>query len=107
MDNAFVERQMQRAVREYLGDKGVRLLKGIRKIAAQQGGENAVENYQLLGKRTLIALGVAIISVQAVTSTVGYVISRRNEDKRIEKIVRRVLEEEGLLDEPQETPADR
>ena len=107
MDNVFIERQVQRAVWEALGDRGVRLLNGIRKIAAKQGGENAIQNYQLLGKRTLVAAVVAVVAVQAVTSTVGYVVARRNEDKRIEKIVRRVLEEEGLAAEHQEVPADR
>ena len=115
MDNVIIERQVQRAIREAFGDKGVRLLKGIRKLAAKQGGENAVQNYQLLGKRTLVAVIVAVIAVEAVTSTVGYVISRRNEDKRIETIVRRVLEEEGYsqadkyltVDETEERKATR
>lgn len=107
MDNVIIERQVQRAVREAFGDKGVRFLKGIRKAAARQGGENAVQNYQLLGKRTLVTAVIAVVAVQAVASTVGYVISRRNEDRRIEKIARRILEEEGLVNGYQEIPVDR
>ena len=44
MDNVIIERQVQRAIREAFGDKGIRLLKGIRKLAAKQSVENAVQN---------------------------------------------------------------
>ena len=94
MGNTFVERQVENAVQEMLDDKAVRVLKGVRRIAAKQGGGSVIENYQLLGKRTLIAVGVVVVAVQAVTTAVGFVVSRKTEEQRIERIVRRVLEEE-------------
>lgn len=94
MVNSLIERQMESAVREMLDDRAVRFFKGLRKIASRQGGESTMHNYQLLGKRALIAAGITIITVQTVGSIVGFVISRKNEEKRVERIVRRVLEEE-------------
>ena len=63
-------------------------------VVAKQGGNSVIENYQLLAKRALIVAGVAIVSVQAVTSIVNFVVSRRIEEQRIERVVRRVIEEE-------------
>ena len=97
MINSIIEQQVQNAAQELLDDKTIKILKGlkgVRRIASKQGGENAIENYQLLGKRTLIALGITIVAVQAVSSAVGFVVSRKSEEQRIERIVRRVLEEE-------------
>ena len=94
MDNMFVERQVERAVEDMLGGKAVRVLKGVRRMAAKQGGENVIENYQLLGKRALIVLGAAVVVAQVTTSVVGFVVSRKTEEQRIEQVVRRVLEEE-------------
>lgn len=75
-------------------DKAVRIVKSLSRLAAKQGGESTLENYQLLGKRALIILGVAIVAVQVTTSVVGFVTSRKSEEQRIERVVRRVLEEE-------------
>ena len=94
MASSFVERQIESAVQDLVDDKAVRIVKGISRFAAKQGGESTLENYQLLGKRALIVAGIAIVAVQVTTSAVGFVVSRRNEEKRIEQIVRRVLEEE-------------
>lgn len=94
MVNSLIERQMESAVQEMFDDRAVRFAKGLSKIAARQGGESTIHNYQLLGKRALIALGVTVLTVQAVSSIVGFVVSRKNEEQRIERIVRRVLEEE-------------
>ena len=94
MITSIVEQQVQNAAQELLDDKTVKILKGVRRLASKQGGENAIENYQLLGKRTLIVLGVTIVAVQAVASVVGFVVSRKSEEQRIERIVRRVIEEE-------------
>ena len=94
MINSIIEQQVQNAAQELLDDKTIKILKGVRRIASKQGRENAIENYQLLGKRTLIALGITIVAVQAVSSAVGFVVSRKSEEQRIERIVRRVLEEE-------------
>ena len=62
----------------------------------------SIENYKLLGKRALIALGVVIVSVEVITSVVGFVASRKSEEQRIEKVVRRVLEEERQKAEAEE-----
>ena len=89
MINSIIEQQVQNAAQELLDDKTIKILKGVRRIASKQGGENAIENYQLLGKRTLIVLGITIVAVQAVSSAVGFVVSRKSEEQRIERIVRR------------------
>lgn len=94
MARSIVERQVENAVEDLLDDKAVRVVKGISRVAARQGGESALENYQLLGKRALIVLGVVVVAVQVTTSAVGFVVSRRSEEQRIERVVRRVLEEE-------------
>ena len=94
MAGSYIERQMESAVEDMLNDKAVRFAKVISKLAAKQGGASVIENYQLLAKRALIVAGVAIVSVQAVTSIVNFVVSRRSEEQRIERVVRRVLEEE-------------
>ena len=97
--DSIIERQVESAVQDMFDDKAVRVMKGISKVAAKQGGESTLRNYQLLGKRALIVVGVVVVVVQLTTSVVGFVISRKNEEKRIEQIVRRVLEEERQKEE--------
>ena len=99
MASTIIERQMENAVQDLLDDKAIRIVRGVRKMAAKQGGETTIENYQLLGKRTLIALGAVIVTVQITTSVIGFVASRKSEEQRVERIVRRVLEEERQKDE--------
>ena len=94
MTSSLIERQVENAVPNMFDDKTVRIMKGVSKMAAKQGGESTIENYQLLGKRTLLALGAVIVGVQAVASVIGFVASRKSEEQRIERVVRRVLEEE-------------
>ena len=94
MSGSLIGRQVENVVQDVLDDKAVRVAKGISKLAAKQGGESTLQNYQLLGKRALIALVAVIVGVQLVSSAVGFVMSRKNEEKRIEQVVRRVLDEE-------------
>ena len=94
MTSSFVERQVESAIQDMFDDKAVRLVKRISKFAAKQGGQTALENYQLLGKRVLIVGGIVFVTVSVAASAISYVISRRSEDRRIEQIVHRVLEEE-------------
>ncbi|MBO4353090.1 MAG: hypothetical protein J5818_06315 [Eggerthellaceae bacterium] len=94
MNSSFIERQMENAAKEMFDDKTIRIMKSVGKIASKQGGGNAIENYQLLGKRALIALGVVVVAAQVTTSAIGFVVSRKSEEQRIERVVRRVLEEE-------------
>jgi len=94
MAGSYIERQMESAVEDMMNDKAVQVVKAISKLASKQGGESVIENYQLLGKRALIVAGVAIVSVQVVSAAVNFVVSRRSEEQRIEKVVRRVLAEE-------------
>ena len=94
MDNALVERYIESAVEDAFNHKAARLMKVVNKIAAKQGGGSTIENYKLLGKRVLIVLGVTVVAVQATTSVIGLVVSRKSEEQRIEKVVHRVLEEE-------------
>ncbi len=96
MENSLVERHIENAVEDMFDDKAVRFMKGVSKLAARQGGETTIDNYKLLGKRALIVAGAAILAVQVTTSIVGLVASRKSEEQRIEKVVRRVLDEEGL-----------
>ncbi len=99
MMSSFVEKQIESAVHDAIGEKAMRIVDGISKIAAKQGGQTAAENYQLLGKRALIALGVTIVTVQLTASVIGLVVSRKREEKRIEETVRRVLAEERQREE--------
>lgn len=94
MNSSFVERQVENAVKDMFDDKTIRIVKGVGKIASKQGGSNVIENYQLLGKRALIALGIVVVAAQVTTSAVSFVVSRKTEEQRIERIVRRILEEE-------------
>ena len=94
MVSSLIERQVENAVQDMFDEKTVRIVRGVNKLAAKQGGESFLENYQLLAKRTLIAMGIVIVAVQVTTSVVSFIASRRSEEKRIEQIVRRVLKEE-------------
>ncbi|MBQ9068801.1 MAG: hypothetical protein IJ131_07040 [Eggerthellaceae bacterium] len=94
MPESLVEYQLENALRNVIGDKAGFVMKRVSKLAAKQGGATTLENYKLLGKRALIALGVTVVAVQAVTSLVGMAVSKRNEEQRVERVVRRVLEEE-------------
>lgn len=82
------------AMRGAMGDNAAQLIQGIRKLASKQGGKTEIENYKLLGKRALVVAGVGIATVQVVSWVGGTLISRKLEAKRVEKIVRRILEEE-------------
>ena len=93
MEESIIERKLYGAVQEAVNNKVGLVLRGVKRIAAMQGGDSTLENYHLLGKRVIVVAGV-VVAVQAVASAVGFVISRRNEKRRIERIVRRVLEEE-------------
>ena len=95
MASSFIEQQIENIV----GDKTVRIIKGVNELAAKQGGETAVENYQLLGQHSLIALGVAVVAIQIAAVTISLTMSRKAEERRVERIVRRVLEEERLAQE--------
>ena len=94
MVNEIVERQIESAVHDAVGEKAVQIMRFIGKFASKQGGDSAIENYQLLGKRAIIVVGGVIVVVQVASWVGGLVISRRMEKKRIEQTVRRVLEEE-------------
>ena len=99
MGSAFVEYQLENALQGMFDDRAARIMKGISRIAAKQGGASTIENYQLLGKRALIVLGVTVVVVQTTASIIGFVRSRKNEEQRIERVVRRVLEEERQKEE--------
>lgn len=104
---SLVEQHIESAVRDAFGDKAMHALKRVDRIAAKQGGENAAANYRLLGKRALIAVGVVFVGVQVVTSIAGLVISRASEERRVERIVRRVLaEERAQLAAAEEVPCE-
>lgn len=94
--HAMVESQIEKTIREYMGDDALRVLQSVGKVAAKQGGASTLENYQLLGKRALIALGAALAVASIATSIGGLVLSRVSEKKRVEKLVRQILEEERL-----------
>lgn len=98
MASSFVEQQVENAV----GPKAIRALKLVGELAAKQGGGTTAENFQLLGKRALIVFGAAIVAVQVATSAIGLAVSRKAEEQRVERIVRRVLEEERQKEEAEE-----
>ncbi len=99
MASSLIERQMENAVQGMLDDKVLAFAKGVSKMAAKQGGESALQNYRLLGKRALIAVGAALVAVQVTASVIGFIASRKSEEQRIERIVRCVLEEERQKEE--------
>ncbi len=63
----------------------IRLIEGVRYLAKQQGGKTMLENYRLLGKRTAIIGGIALIAVPTVTAIGVKVVSRKLKKKRDEK----------------------
>ncbi len=97
---SFIERQLESTVQGLLGNTAMRVMRGVSHIAAKQGGATMAENYQLLGKRVLAVAGVAIVAVQIV----GYVIARKSEEQRIERVVRRVMAEERLKTQMEAKP---
>ena len=107
MMNALVEKQVEAAVRDALGSNGVKLVKGLRKLAERQGGANPVENYQLLGKRAAIGLGAAVLAVNVGGAIVGSVLSRRSQKRQIEKAVAEALERERLREQGVEPEAEQ
>ena len=92
--NAIVEQQIKNTVEGTLGPKAMQALRGIGKLAARQGGESTLENYQLLGKRALVVGGIAVAVVQTGILIGGIALTRRSEKHRIEKTVRKILAEE-------------
>ena len=94
---SLIEHQMESVVQSLVNDNARRIVKVINKLAAKQGGASAIENYQLLGKRVLTVVGVAAVAVQVVS----YIVARKSEEQRIERVVRRVLEEERQKEEAQ------
>lgn len=85
---------IKRHIKAVLGAKAVRALKGVGELAAKQSGETLLDNYKLLGKRAVIVVGVTVVAVQVVTFAIGTAIARKSEERRIERVVQRVLEEE-------------
>ena len=98
MNNA-IEGAIQNALHETFGDDAIQIVQRVNKIAERQGGKNLVENYQILGKRVLIVAGVAVVGISAVSWIGRTIIARRLEAARVEKIVRRILEEERAKQE--------
>ena len=94
MGNTMIERQIESVVQDVVSDNVSKLMRGISKVAAMQGGKSTIENYQLLGKRALVVAGVAFTVVQVVTWVGSTVVARRMEKKRIDEAVRRALAEE-------------
>ena len=90
MAGFLIRRQVENGLQDMLGENAVRIIQSLSKIAAKQGGGSIIENYQLLGKRVLIALGVAAVAAQGIS----FVLARRSEEQRMEKVARRVFEEE-------------
>ena len=96
MQQSFVERQVENIVGKTMGDGAARVVRELSHAAAKQGGETTIENYQMLGKRAFITLGVAILAVEVASGVVGYIVSRKMENRRIEQTVRRVMAEERM-----------
>ncbi|MCR5583542.1 MAG: hypothetical protein K6F70_08085 [Eggerthellaceae bacterium] len=94
MSYSIIERRVEDAVQNLVGDKALRVVNGVERIAAKQGGETSIDNYRLLGKRALIVAGAVAIVVPVAVATVAITVSRKAEERRIERVVRRVLEEE-------------
>ena len=102
--STHLEDRIGAAINELAGDKAAMVLSSIAKVAAKQGGSSMAENYQLLGKRAAIGIGVALLAVNTIGWIGGTIISRRREEKRIEETVRRVLAEERAKEEAATAP---
>ena len=103
MVNNLVERQIESAVEDLFDDKTARIVKGVTKIAKLQGGDTHLQNALLLGKRTLIVAGAVIVVAQVATTAIGLIALHKTQEKRIERTVRRVLEEERQKEEGKTT----
>ena len=90
MASSFLEYQIENALQDNHDDRVVRVVRWVNNLAAKQGGNSMMHNYQLLGQRALVVVGVAAVAVQLVS----YVIARKSEEQRMENVARRVFEEE-------------
>lgn len=103
MAYAIIERQVEKVVKDTVGEAAIKVMKGVSWLASKQGGATTAENYRLLGKRVLIIGGITLVTAQMVTSIVNIKMARKLEEQRVERIVRRVLAEERQQQVMQET----
>ena len=99
--NAFVEKQVDSAVKAIAGPKALKALRGVRKLASLQGGTSSVENYRLLGKRAGIVAGVALATVSAGTMAAGAALAMRSkkshtDEAALETQMRKRLAAQGI-----------
>ena len=65
--NKLIEKRIESTVTDAVGSRAVKVMKGIGKLAAHQGGSSMAENYHLLAKRALIGAGAVIGSNSGAT----------------------------------------
>ena len=94
MINAIVEKQLMSWLQTTVGPQAWRVLEAVDALASRQGGATVAENYQLLGKRAAAVGGAALAVAQAGVIVGSLVFSRRRQNKRIQKAVKKALEDE-------------
>ena len=99
MVSKIVEHGIENAVDELFDDKTARIVKTVGKAAVKKAGEKitekGVQSTLQVGRKALIALGAVVVTVQVATTVIGLVVLHKAQDRRTERIVRRVLEEEN------------
>ena len=98
MVSKIVEHGIENAVDELFDDKTAHIVKTVGKVAVKKAGEKitekGIQGTLQVGKKALIVLGAVIVTAQVATTAVGLVLLHKAQDKRTERIVRKVLEEE-------------
>ena len=90
MVKACIKNQVKKA----RGEKAIGVIKQVGELATTQNDGSTVDNLLSFGKRALVVTVVAVVATQVVVAAVGTVVAHKAEEKRVEKIVRRILEEE-------------
>ena len=94
MVGKLVEHGIENAVDNLLDDKTARIVKTVGKAAVKQAGKSIKENNHLIGKKTLVVAGAAIVVAQAAATAIGLVVLHKAQEKRMERVVRKVVREE-------------
>ena len=97
MVSKLVEHGIENAVDNLLDDKTARIVKDVGKMAVKHVGKTTNQSPLSLGRKALAVLGGVIVTVQVATAVTTIIVLRKTEDKRIEKVVRKVLEEERKM----------
>ena len=94
MVSKIVEHGLENAVDNLLDDKTARVVKSVGKVAIKQAGKSIKENNHLISKKTLAVAGTVILIAQVATTAIGLAVLHKAQEKRMERVVRKVVREE-------------